>query len=191
MNERVEVFIAEQRRTNERLDTFIQQQEVFNAEQRRINANAEARMNRIESDIGNVKGGHLQLRLIELAPVLLEDLDCDLIELLTRGELIKMSRQIPDATRGERRSFNRADLIVLVKDCASGETFYLAAEASWTADLRDTDRAQRNARYLTQITGRPAVPAIISHRNTREVETLIASGAVRWMQLDENDLAAH
>lgn len=195
--DRVEAFIQRQEAFNEYVEAFIQRQVAFNeyveafiVEQRRFNANAEARMNRIESDIGVVKGGHVRVRLKELFPAFVEEMECDLLESLTLVELIQMSKQIPDATPGQRRSFGRADLIVKVKDRASGETFYLAAEGSWTADLRDTDRARRNARYLTQITGVPAVPAIISIRNTREVESLIESGAVRWIQLDEHDISA-
>ena len=195
-NERVEGFIAEQRGINERVEGFITEQRGINeridgfiAEQRRFNANAEARMHRIESDIGTVKGGHVEIRLRDLASSFVDEIECDLIELPALAELTQISRQIPDATPGQRRSFIRADLIALVKDRASGETFYLAAEGSWTADLRDTNRAQRNARYLTQATGIPAVPVIVSLRNTREVESLIASGAVRWIQLDEDDLA--
>ena len=195
-NERVDGFITEQIQFNERVDGFITEQrgineriEGFIAEQRRFNANAEARMHRIESDIGTVKGGHVEIRLRDLALSFVDEIECDLIELPALAELTQISRQIPDATPGQRRSFIRADLIALVKDRASGETFYLAAEGSWTADLRDTNRAQRNARYLTQATGIPAVPVIVSLRNTREVESLIASGAVRWIQLDEDDLA--
>ena len=169
---------------------FIQRQDEFNAEQRQFNDNANARMNRIESDIAVVKGGHVRVRHKDLFPIFLEEMGCDLIESPTPLELFKMSQQIPDATPGQRRSFSSADLIVLVKDRATGETFYLAVEVSWTADQRDTDRAQRNARYLTQSTGRPALPAISSIRNTHEVETLLESGAVRWFQLDEHDLAA-
>ena len=190
LNKRFDAFV-------EYVAAFIQRQEAFNeyvaafiTEQRQFNDNANARMNRIESDIAIVKGGHARVRLKELLPTFLDDMECDLIESPTLLELSKMSKQIPDATPGQRRSFSRADLIVLVKDRATGETFYLAAEISWTADQRDTDRAQRNARYLTQITGLPALPAISSIRNTHEIEPLLESGAVRWFQLDEHDLAA-
>ena len=188
--EYVAAFIQRQEAFNEYVAAFIQRQEEFITEQRQFNDNANARMNRIESDIAIVKGGHARVRLKELLPTFLDDMECDLIESPTLLELSKMSKQIPDATPGQRRSFSRADLIALVKDRATGETFYLAAEISWTADQRDTDRAQRNARYLTQITGLPALPAISSIRNTHEVETLLESGAVRWFQLDEHDLAA-
>ena len=173
-----------------RFDAFVEYVAAFITEQRQFNANADTRMNRIESDIAVVKGGHVRVRHKDLFPIFLEEMGCDLIESPTPLELFKMSQHLPDATPGQRRSFSSADLIVLVKDRATGETFYLAVEVSWTADQRDTDRAQRNARYLTQSTGLPALPAISSIRNTHEVETLLESGAVRWFQLDEHDLAA-
>ena len=127
-------------------------------------------------------------KILKMAPGFAEEMDYELIAIPTIVELIKMSRQIPDATPEERRKFGRSRLIYLVTDRASGETLYLAGAASLTAHLCHTDRAQRHARFLTEATGIPAVPVIISLRNTPEVESLIESGAVRWIQLDEHNI---
>ena len=132
--------------------------------------------------------GIMYNKIAELAPCFVEELDYDLIAFPTNVELIRMSRQIPDATREERRRFGWSRLIALVTDRASGETLYLTGEASVTAHLRHTDRAQRHARFITEVTGVRAVPVIISLRNTPEVENLIESGAVLWIQLDEHDI---
>ena len=58
-------------------------------------------------------------------------------------------------------------------------------EASYTGDLRDSDRAQRNARLLTEFTGHRSVPVVAGVRNVNEVTALIDSGAVYWYQIPE------
>ena len=55
-------------------------------------------------------------------------------------------------TTNQLYSFHRADLVMEGTD-ARGEICYVAAEISFTANGRDTDRAIRNARFLEEITG--------------------------------------
>ena len=90
---------------------------------------------------------------------------------------------------GERRSFYAADLVLEGID-ADGNTHYVAAEASFTADRRDTDRARRNAQFLTRCTGQPAQPIIASVGNDREVAELVEAGAVGWFRLEEREFEA-
>ena len=181
-NERFDAFIAEQRQVIERFDASI-------AEMRRMNDNAEARMNRMESDMGAVKGGHVRSRLKDFVPDFVEEMNCELTQVIDRKEVILLSRQIPNATSNERRSFRRADMVVLAGDStANGEPVYLAVEASYTGSRNDTHRAQRNARFLTEVTGVRAIPVIASVRNTHEVTGLIESGLVRWYEIEERDI---
>ncbi len=114
-----------------------------------------------------------------------DEMDCDLLQILHPQEIILMSKKIPDVTRDERRGFYNAEMIALIFDRASGESAYLVAEVRYTAALRDTDLVRRNARFLTQITGARAIPAIASIRNTPEVQALIDSGAVEWYPMPE------
>ena len=196
LSPQVNALTARANALTERLDAFaeyvaafIQRQESFDAGRRRFHAHADVWMNRINPDSGILKGMSARAWLRDRRHVIIEELEYDLTAILPNVELVRMSRQIPDATPGQRRSFGRSDLVALASDRASGETLYITAEASWTAELRHTNRAQRHARFLTQITGLPAVPVIVSIYNTGEVETLIESGAVKWIQLDERDLA--
>ena len=53
-------------------------------------------------------------------------------------------------------------------------------EASYTADHRDADRALRNVEFLTQFTGLPAYPCIVSVRNDRELSPDVLQGNVFW-----------
>ena len=72
------------------------------------------------------------------------------------------------------RSFRNADLVVEATDGTG--TRYIAMEVSFTADLRDCNRAVRNARLIESFTGKPAQPAIASVRNDREAAEAVESG---------------
>ena len=170
---------------------FVQQQQrEFNDQQRRFNDRFEARMDRIEGDISVVKGGHARSRGVDAAPAIADDLGLEYIRTVPRAELVAMARALIDAdiTAGDRRSFRDADLII---EAASGaEAVYVAVEMSYTADRRDSDRAERNARYLAQYTGGPAHAAVASVRNDHELQSLIDAGDIHWHQLAERDLQA-
>ena len=103
----------------------------------------------------------------------------DLVQMLTHSER-------DDIPHGDRQSFFRADLVVEATD-SDGAMHYIAVEASYTADQRDTSRAQRNAALLTRFTGHPAHAAIASVRNVHEIQSLIDDGTVYWHALDPAD----
>ncbi len=103
----------------------------------------------------------------------------DLVQMLTHSER-------DDIPHGDRQSFFRADLVVEATD-SDGAMHYIAVEASYTADQRDTSRAQRNAALLTRFTGYPAHAAIASVRNVHEIQSLIDDGTVYWHALDPAD----
>ena len=103
---------------------------------------------------------------------------------LDLGQLI--FQRETDIPQNDRRSFFRADLVIETTD-AEGAIHYIAVEASYTADQRDTSRAQRNAALLTQLTGHPAHAAIASVRNVHEIQALIDNGTVYWYALEPAD----
>ena len=75
---------------------------------------------------------------------------------LTGTELASLSDAV-DTTgiaANELRSFHRADLIFEATD-REGDLQYVAVEASWTVNGRDTVRAIRNAWLLATFTGPP------------------------------------
>ena len=116
----------------------------------------------------------------------------DFVQIVARNDLIRMARQsglANEVDSGQRRSFYAADLVLEGLD-ADGNTCYVAAEASFTADRRDTDRARRNAQFLTRCTGQPALPMVASVGNDREVEELVGAGDVGWFRLDEREFEA-
>ena len=178
-----QAFVQQQQQFNDRMQEFVEQQQGFNDR-------FEARMDRIEGDISVVKGGHARSRGVDAAPAIADDLGLEYIRTVPRAELVAIARALIDAdiTAGDRRSFRDADLII---EAASGaEAVYVAVEMSYTADRRDSDRAERNARYLAQYTGGTAHAAVASVRNDHELQGLIDAGDIHWHQLAERDLQA-
>ena len=196
-NDRMQGFVEQQQGFNERqqgfndrMQGFVEQQQGFNERQQGFNDRFEARMDRIEGDISVVKGGHARSRGVEAAPDIADDLSLEYVRTLSRVELVTISRALTDSdiTTGDRRSFRDADLMIEAADGAT--TVYVAVEISYTADRRDSDRAERNARYLAQHMNLPAHAAVASVRNDRELQDLIDAGNIHWHQLAERDLQA-
>ena len=162
---------------------FIEEQKKFNDEQRAINR-------RVERDLGILKGNAAR-RLLQLhLDTILEIFQLDFVRTLGRNDLSRMVRNSGIATQiefGQRRSFYAADLVLEGID-ADGNTRYVAAEGSFTADRRDTDRARRNAEFLTRFTGCTAHPMVASVSNDREVQELVDAGAIGWFRLDPREL---
>ena len=189
-NDRMQEFVEQQREFNDRMREFVEQQREFNDQQQRFNQRFESRMDRIEGDISVVKGGHARSRGVDAAPAIADDLGLEYIRTVPRAELVTIARALIDAdiSAGDRRSFRDADLII---EAASGAgAVYIAVEMSYTADRRDSDRAERNARYLALYTGGPAHAAVASVRNDHELQSLIDAGDIHWHRLAERDLQA-
>ena len=192
-NERVDNFIEEQRAFNERVDGFIEEQRAINEEQRAFNERVDnfmeeqrATNQRLETSIGDLRGDQAYRICRERVDEIAEELGFIVMETVTglpRRELFR-SNPPPDFTPGDRRSFYHADLIVRVQD-RQGNPAYLAIEASYTADERDTRRALRNAQFLRHITGLPAHAAIASRQNDRAIQELLDGGSILWYQLPD------
>ena len=154
--------------------------QVFAAEQHQFNERITTRMDRIGADISEVKGDHARSRCIDAAPVIADDLGLEYVRTLPRAEVVEMARALAniDIAAGNRHSFRNADLIM--ETTHEGETVYVAAEISFTADRRDSERAVRNARYLAQQKGCKANAIVISVRTDRELQELVDAGAINW-----------
>ena len=143
----------------------------------------------LRDDIGPLKAAHARNSALRVSYRICEDLGLEEIRVLDRRDLREMIRQsgTSDIPRNHRRSFIEADAVIEASDEA-GATHYVAVEASFTADERDTDRAVRNADYLTRFTGKSGYAAIAALRVDNRVTEVIASGKVHWCRLDEEDL---
>ena len=202
-NARVEGFIEEQKVFNARVSDFIEGQKETNASQKEANARqaetnarqaetnvrVERRLQQITDDLGDLKG-HVAGRIArEMADDIAERLGFELVETLNGQDLRRMLRQHnpSDIDPGTRRSFYLADLVGRVLD-REGNELFIAAEASYTADRRDVDRAVRNAGFLTRFTGIDAVAVVASRQNDRAVQQLVADGGVLWFEFSQRDL---
>ena len=175
-------FVADQKRFNQSMTEFVADQKQFNALQSQRNQRHDARLHRMESDIGQLKGEYARTRAIDEVLGIAEGMGLTYVRTLSRTDLAILSRGhglVPDVLQ----SFLRADLVM---ETQSGQCFiYVPVEVSFTADRRDTGRVIRNAELISQFTGRPARAAIASVRNDQDVMPLIESGAVYWHQLED------
>ena len=190
----VEGFIGEQRQFNREQRQFNKEQRQFNKEQQQFNQRMESSIGELRSDVarqgdaigelrGKVARQVVGVHFLEIT----DGMGFQFKGLLTRLDLGQLIFQREtDIPQSDRRSFFRADLVIEATD-SDGAIHYIAVEASYTADQRDTSRAQRNAAILTQLTGHPAHAAIASVRNVHEIQSLIDNGTVYWYALEPTD----
>ena len=181
-----ERFNEEQRQFNQQVGGFITQQEQFNDEQRQFNRRVDSRFDRIEGDLSHFKNQFSESQMADEAFTIAMAMGFDLVRVLSNSDLVQICRH-PDAQilpQNDLISFTRADLVVEVSG-EEGNRQFIAVEVSYTADLRDTDRARRNADYITRFTGQPAHAAVASVRNDQNIQGLIDDGAVWWYPLED------
>ena len=191
VNKRVESDISDLKTSQARMESDISDLKTsvqdLQASQAQLGAGQnriEARMDRQEYDNSTLKNLFISFEIQRSAETLPVDLGLDYVRTLTATDLDRMIRVArPDLPLNERRSFCRVDLVVEAKDDSG--TVYIAMEASYTGDLRDSGRAQRNALFLTEFTGYRAIPVVASVRNVNEVSALIDSGTVYWYELED------
>ena len=188
---RFNAFVDEQRQVNKRVESDISDLKTgvqeLKAGQARIEASQtriETRMTRQENDMSTVKAAHARWSALRGAESITFDMDIEYVRTLSEADLIRMAKTAsPNIPRNELFSFRTADMVVEARDDSG--TVYICMEASYTGDLRDSDRAQRNARFLTEFTGHRAIPIVASVRNVNEVSALVDSGAVYWYELED------
>ena len=91
-------------------------------------------------------------------------------------ELVSLSDAV-DTTgiANELRSFHRADVIVEASD-RGGELCYVAVEASYTVNGRDSSRAIRNAGLLAKFTGCRSYAVVAGLRRDGRIQDRYRSG---------------
>lgn len=136
----------------------------------------------MEGDISGFKGEYARMKAVEDARGMAEDTGLEYVRTLSKDDLAQiagrsLSRESLRERRDQLRGFRNADLVIETRD--GGTTKYVAIEISFTADHRETDRAERNAELLTEFTGQAAVPAVAGVRNDKYVERQVESGDER------------
>ena len=171
----------------------------FDENNRRLD-NLDTRMDRMSHDFRNFRGNFAETAAVKDAvgiAMAMSDakgvpIDETIIEVLSPDKRRALARaygsdNLAAIPREDRRTFYRSDLIMEVQQ-EDGETFYIAVEASYTCNGRDTRRALTHADLLTKFTNKTAWPAIAGVRIDRQIQETIDSGQVLWYQLEEENL---
>ena len=145
----------------------------------------------IQNDVGILKGGHARTAALREATTIAREMGLRRTKNLTQDDLWTLTDHANTSSipANELKSYRRADLIMEATD-SGGDLCYIAVEISFTANGRDTHRAMRNAKLLTQFTDRRAYPAVAGLRRDDRIQDLVESGTVFWYQLDPDVLEA-
>ena len=136
-----------------------------------------ARMNRMESDMSELKGMQADYRPERTCSIIADELQLADPDPLLNAELIRFANRL-DLDQATRRSFIRADLAFLAQDQDDAPR-YSAVEISWTVGQWDIDRARRNAALIQQATGIPTLAVAAGHRYEENLDW----NEVTWVQL--------
>ena len=144
---------------------------------------------RLQDDVGFIKGRFIYDIVRGDAGVIASEMGFALAHSLTRADLMNITRlqETTDIPRGDMQSFHRADLIMQVTD-SENRPHYIAVEASFTVNGRDSRRALRNAELITRFTGQPAHPALASVRSDQDIRQLFESGQLYWYEISSEDV---
>ncbi len=173
--ERFTQFVAELNRftevANRRFDT--------------LEAQIDKRFNRLEADVGQIKGILARNAALEDAALIAREMGLRRLKTLSQEELWDLvdAADTSDIATDELRSFRRADLVMEAIDRAEA-TCYVAVEISFTVNGRDTTRAIRNAGFLTRFTQRRAHAAVAGLYRDHRIRNVIESGDVFWHEMD-------
>ena len=119
-------------------------------------ARLEARQDRMQDDLGWIKGRIIYDIVRNDAGQIAREMGFALEKTLVRADLMELTKgqDVSDLPRGTLRSFRRADLVMQVAD-GEGNLHYIAVEASFTVNGRDS-RARAAQRRIDDPVHRPA-----------------------------------
>ncbi len=146
-------------------------------------------LKQLRDDIGPIKAAHVRNAARNAADMMAEAQGLEFVDILDRKELGAMVRSADTRgiSKGDLDSFRFADMVLRATD-ADGADCYVAVEVSYTANGRDTDRAMRNAEYLTRFTGNRALAVVAGRRFDDRISKAVKSGAVAWYELSAQAL---
>ena len=203
-------LLAEQAQQRETQDAMLETQNRLLAEQAqqretqnqllREVRNHGIRLQRIDHDFRNFRGNFAESAARKsaygIAIMLSEekslDLDITSIRIIPHAEYTAFARQYGRANfnalpRDVKMSFLHSDLIIEARE-EDGPIFYIAVEASYTCDGRDTARAISHSLLLTQFTGKESYPAISGVRLDNSIQPIINSGDILWHPIEEEEM---
>ena len=149
-------------------------------------------MRAVRQDLRPLKGSYARSGAERDTRRIARIMNCFQIGLLNSDDLYRLLAAIDsdDISRSDRDSFENADIVIVGEHRETGETHYIAVEASFTAHENDTRRAMRNADYLARSTGKLTHAVVASLFVDPSVEWIFASGRVIWHAIDRRYLEA-
>ena len=149
-----------------------------------LRAATNRQFDQLRIDLGPIKAAYAANAARTAADLMAEMQGLKFVDFVGEQELWAMTRGsgAGKISREELLSFRYADIVIRATDPAGTEC-YVAVEVSYTANGRDTKRAQRNARFLTRFTGRRADAMVASLRIDDRIRAAVDSGEVAWYQL--------
>ena len=177
-------------------DRFAKYAEVTDQHLGRIDDN----LTRLGNDFGRFRGQYARDTVernavsivIELDEARTLGIDENTVKVLSRDHLQALAKAYgPDKVaaipRGDRGSYYETDLAIEVQKY-DGSVCYIAVQASFTCDDRDTTRAATNAGLLRRFTGKDAWAVIAGVRVDRRIQHIIDSGEVFFYQMEDRDV---
>ena len=149
----------------------------------------EAKLIRMQEDLTWIKGRRVYDIVRNDVGLIAHEMGFELEKTLVRADLMELTREqdVSDPPRGTLQSFHRSDLVMQVTD-EDGEQHYIAVEASFTVNDRDSRRALRNAELMARFTGLPATA--VGVRYDWELKDQIEFGHLYWYEISSEDLEA-
>ena len=142
----------------------------------------EEAMARNSRDLAWLNDKLMAWRVVDNAALIASDMGLVWQKSLDRGEVVALvdgavrSGEADGIPANHLRALRRADLVMEAAD-DQGLPSYVVAEISWTAAERDTDRAIRNAGYVTHFTGRATYAAVASVHVDKEITDMLTQDA--------------
>ena len=136
-------------------------------------------LNSLRGDVGDLKGHFASRAAREDAAFIAAEMGLEWNRTLERADILHIWQAADrnglteGISRGNRRSFLRPDLIMNALD-SRGNQCFVAVEISYIAHSIDTDRALRNADYLTRFTGIPTYMAVAGVSKNNEIDDIIS-----------------
>ena len=158
-------------------------------------------LNSLRGDVGDLKGHFAGRAAREDAAFIAAEMGLEWNRTLERVDILHIWQAADrnglteGISRGNRRSFLRSDLIMDTLD-SRGNQCFVAVEISYIAHSIDTDRALRNADYLTRFTGIPTYMAVAGVSKNNEIDDIISEESpqafdvtqepkVFWLELED------
>lgn len=145
----------------------------------------------LKVDVGDIRGVHARDRAIRRATLIPRKMGFQLKRVLSIDEIVAIvdGADTSSVSRDDLISFEEADLIMLATD-GKGSDCYVPVEVSYTIYPKDTDRAIRNAGFLTSWTGLTAHPGVAGIRVNWRAEAAVESGDVFFYRIPQQALGA-